>query len=319
MSKKVRNLEDFIEKAAIIHNKKYGYLKSVYTGCQGMIIINCPVEGHGDFLQTASDHLTGRGCSKCAGNKKYTTNEFIIKANEIHNNKYEYLKTVYVRNSDNVIITCKIHGDFSQSPNLHLSGSGCKKCAQNSRAKTIEKFIQEANIIHNFTYDYSLFDYKTKRIKSIIICKIHGNFLQTSDSHLSGKGCPDCGKEKSSLATYSNKFFINHPEMKNKKAILYIVKFIYKTDVSEFYKIGISQNTINRRFNDTGEFYLIEEIFILNTNLFNAYYLEQKYLKEIRKTQVRPRNTILKNKGESECFFADKNFVNNLIENICNC
>ena len=41
------------------------------------------------------------------------TENFIKKSNEIHNNSYSYLKTVYVNyDKDKVIITCKLHGDF---------------------------------------------------------------------------------------------------------------------------------------------------------------------------------------------------------------
>ena len=57
------------------------------------------------------------------------TENFIKKSNEIHNNTYSYLKTVYVSyDKDKVIITCKLHGDFLQRPSDHLRGKGCKVC-----------------------------------------------------------------------------------------------------------------------------------------------------------------------------------------------
>lgn len=325
MSKKVKNLEDFIKKANKVHDNKYGYIKSIYSDNACIMIITCPIEGHGDFLKNAGNHLSGQGCQKCVKCHRYTTEEFIKKANKVHNNKYLYPKTSYETTKKKIIITCPIlgHGDFTQKPNGHLTGEGCPKCALDDRRKSIEKFIKEANSIHDFKYKYQSFIYVGDKIKGDIICEEldlfgekHGVFPQSPRSHLAGRGCPKCGKERSSLATYSNKFFKNHPEMKNKNAILYVVKFISKTDNSQFYKIGITQNSIKRRFNDIGEYYLIEEIFILNTNLFNAYYLEQKYLKEIKKTQIRPQNTILKNKGESECFYANLIFINELIRSI---
>ena len=48
--------------------------------------------------------------------------EFINKSKEIHGNKYNYSKVEYVRNTDKVIITCKIHGNFEQTPKAHLQG-----------------------------------------------------------------------------------------------------------------------------------------------------------------------------------------------------
>jgi hypothetical protein len=43
-------------------------------------------------------------------------NDFIQKANAIHNNKYTYDNCVYVNARTNIIITCSIHGDFTQLP-----------------------------------------------------------------------------------------------------------------------------------------------------------------------------------------------------------
>jgi predicted nucleic-acid-binding Zn-ribbon protein len=54
-----------------------------------------------------------------------------------------------------------------------------------------EKFIENAINIHGNKYDYSKVDYKSSNEKVIIICKIHGEFLQGS-YHYRGYGCPKC-------------------------------------------------------------------------------------------------------------------------------
>lgn len=56
------------------------------------------------------------------------TNSFIIKANKIHNNQYLYNKSKYINAKTYIIVTCKKHGDFQQTPSNHLSGFGCTKC-----------------------------------------------------------------------------------------------------------------------------------------------------------------------------------------------
>ena len=64
-------------------------------------------------------------------NMKYnqlTTEEFIQRANEIHNNKYDYSKVEYVNANTKVCIICPIHGEFWQVPSSHLNGRGCKEC-----------------------------------------------------------------------------------------------------------------------------------------------------------------------------------------------
>ena len=59
--------------------------------------------------------------------------------------------------------------------------------------KTITQFITDAVSVHGTKYDYSKFIYTNWQTKSIIICRLHGEFLQTPNSHLRGEGCYECG------------------------------------------------------------------------------------------------------------------------------
>ncbi len=121
---------------------------------------------------------------------------FVINAQKKHGNKYDYSKVVYVGNKDKVIIICPQHGEFSQRPNDHLTGYGCKKCQYEKTSKenkfTNEEFIEKANKIHSNTYDYSLVKYNGYENKIIIICKKHGKFQQSPHAHLRSAGCPIC-------------------------------------------------------------------------------------------------------------------------------
>ena len=69
---------------------------------------------------------------------------------------------------------------------------------------TTEKFIQKAKEKHGDFYDYSRVDYRGSREKVEIICPKHGSFWQRADTHLEGKGCSQCGHEKTGLATRKN-------------------------------------------------------------------------------------------------------------------
>jgi hypothetical protein len=60
----VRNNEDFIEKANIIHKNIYMYEKTIYISTRKKVIITCKI--HGDFIQLPNDHLNGCGCQKCS-------------------------------------------------------------------------------------------------------------------------------------------------------------------------------------------------------------------------------------------------------------
>ena len=70
------------------------------------------------------------------------------------------------------------------------------------KRKTLFQFIKEAESIHGKKYDYSKAVYKNIVTPIIIICPIHGEFLQKPTNHLRRKGCPICGKEKLKKATY---------------------------------------------------------------------------------------------------------------------
>lgn len=54
---------------------------------------------------------------------------FIKKASIVHSCEYLYGDFLYKNGKDKHIITCKLHGNFLQSPGKHLQGDGCKKCA----------------------------------------------------------------------------------------------------------------------------------------------------------------------------------------------
>lgn len=64
---------------------------------------------------------------------------------------------------------------------------------------TTEEVIEKFKTIHGDKYDYSKFEYLGNRNKSIIICPTHGEFLQHSNSHLSGQGCRNCFIERNTL------------------------------------------------------------------------------------------------------------------------
>lgn len=122
-----------------------------------------------------------------------TTEEFINQAKRIHGNKYDYSLTNYINAITKVIIICPKHGEFLQSPHMHLRNINCPKCSVTYR-KSTNQFINEAIKTHGNKYDYSLVEYINNASKIKIICNDHGEFHQTPQSHISNRsGCPICG------------------------------------------------------------------------------------------------------------------------------
>jgi hypothetical protein len=200
-----KTTEDFIKEATIIQKEKngdtYNYKKTIFISSRQPVKITCFV--HGDFEQTPKAHLKGGRCLQCFyASQKYTTEEFIARAKIYQKEKndvvYDYCDTVYTGARNNVIITCFVHGKFEQTPDNHLHGQGCPYCAKISRniskSSNIKDFTEKLIYFqkHEIEYNYNKSVYKNNYTKIIITCPIHGDFMQTPQSHLSGAGCPRC-------------------------------------------------------------------------------------------------------------------------------
>jgi len=131
--------------------------------------------------------------------KKFTLQEIIEKANEVHNNFYSYDKAVFVNTKTPLTITCPHHGDFKLIVNTHLKGGGCSECRKvahlESKGDAGKEFIEKARKIHGNTYSYDKLEYVTNRIDVIITCAKHGDFKMRPTVHLRGSGCGKCRKE----------------------------------------------------------------------------------------------------------------------------
>jgi len=194
--------EDFIKEAQEKHGDKYNYSKVVYINTNEEVIIGCPI--HGDFKQIPISHIKGFGCWKCGceyrGRQNAKSKDIVIQEfKKKHGDKYDYSKVVYINNYEKVIIGCPIHGDFKQTPMMHLQGQRCPQCYGNIKWTT-EKFIKEAKEKHGEnTYDYSESICDGVDNPVIIKCHKHGAFKQTPWCHARvGQGCRRCSKANKS-------------------------------------------------------------------------------------------------------------------------
>jgi hypothetical protein len=256
------NTEEFIIRAKEVHGDRYNYSESIYINSRIPITIICQI--HGIFNQKMSAHLKTGGCKKCgienkSEARKLTNEEFlsrlpkdrdytimseykgftykvrvedkygeyemtpksliegslptivsavdkteyiINRSKEIHNNFYDYSLVKYDK-EEKITIICKEHGQFKQHFSQHFLGAGCRKCMLSKRKKSIDvrlnNFIEKARLIHNNTYDYTKSNYINEENKTTIICPIHGEYTQDLSTHLSGKGCYLCGRNKTEI------------------------------------------------------------------------------------------------------------------------
>lgn len=136
-------IEQFIEKAKLVHGDLYDYSKVFYVGAKSKVKIVC--KEHGEFEQTPRSHLKKQGCRKCSDLKRTSTAEqFIEKAKLVHCDLYDYSKVTYVNNKLKVKIICKIHGEFEQTANNHLRGTGCSTCSQEIGSWSRSDYVEMA-------------------------------------------------------------------------------------------------------------------------------------------------------------------------------
>ena len=293
--------ETFVFEANEVHNDKYTYDNFEYINSHTKSFITCPI--HGDFEQSPTNHLNGNGCPKCFFEKESklycsNTEEFIKKANKIHNNFYLYDKVEYVKNTINVIITCPIHGDFEQSPHNHLQGKGCPICKQSHLENEIKKCLVENNI--NFEWQ-KRFEWLGK---------------QSLDFYLPDYniGIECQGKQHFGIGGWSEHYDfdkqIERDTLKYKLCKEKNIRILYYTNTSEITNTSIYNDNIFYSFNDILNILGINKIkndiiSLLNNN--NISYIDNINNIQINKVFIYPLSDISTFLNSN-----DKNYFNNI-------
>lgn len=90
---KKSTFDEFINKANIIQNFKYGYNDSVYVNDWTDIIIHCPRNNHGNFKQKPSQHLQGSGCPKCKESRgEKAIRRYLLENNISFDSQYSFIE-----------------------------------------------------------------------------------------------------------------------------------------------------------------------------------------------------------------------------------
>ena len=121
----------------MIHGDLYDYTKTVYNGANSKVLITCPA--HGDYLQSASSHLSGYKCRKCGldlqrKSSRMTLCDFVDRSNNKHQSKYDYSDVNWIKATIPVSISCPIHGDFMLNRMLIMLKGRAVVNVQNDRS-----------------------------------------------------------------------------------------------------------------------------------------------------------------------------------------
>lgn len=204
--------ETFVERSRAVHGDRYSYIEAAYKGISKKAGIVC--KEHGEFVQAAFSHLAGKGCRKCgvaaraasrlAAGKSMAERKLVALSKAQQNALYSYDVAAYIGNDKPITIVCEKHGEFLQVYGNHVRGAGCPKCAKDRGSAALrydfDTFVCKAAEIHGDRYRYDEASFSSLNERLTIICKEHGEFVQRGAEHLSGHGCPACGRNATSLS-----------------------------------------------------------------------------------------------------------------------
>lgn len=290
----------FLEKLYIKNPSFIGKfkLKSNFTKSSEYIIIE---DKYGELKIRASNLMRGSFPTVFSAVNKYSyrANQFI----EIHGDTYAYFEDFTC--PDNIRIECKkCNKVLNQTIDAHLSGNGCYECGKKRSAKkhamSYEDFLFYSNENGNIDIDFTSCGYTSLKHSVELRCTIHNeHFKQIAMYCKNGmNGCPSCKREKTS---FLQKSFVK--SCKNKTALIYVLK-IYNEKES-FFKIGITNRSVKKRFNSRRTMPYNYEILFVKENKNNPECIFNAELNLLNKYNNFKYTPYKKFSGYTECFTLD--------------
>lgn len=170
----------------------------------------------------------------------------------------------------------------------------------------MKTFIEKAKLKHGVKYDYRNVNYINAKTKVKILCTSHGEFLQAPTDHLSGVGCPKCGRERQAISqsktteSFIKKALIIHGNCYNYSKVNYInnsTKIIITCSVhgdfnqTPSHHLNRKQGCPKCKANNTSQrCTLTQEYFLMKANLKhkNFYnYEESEYKNSFTKIKIK--------------------------------
>jgi hypothetical protein len=131
------NKTSFINKAKTVHGDIYNYDNVHYVNSSTKVEVIC--DKHGPFHQVPNSHLRGSGCPVCAKEKSAqkqlpTHQTYVNKVEKAFPGKFTFELTKYRGTKKDVTITCKNHGPFTRTAELHYQHD-CPRCHNELRSQ----------------------------------------------------------------------------------------------------------------------------------------------------------------------------------------
>ena len=249
----------------------FDYSKTNYISMQDEVTIICPKHGEQNINAFRLLNKSKYGCPKCGRNasKEFKTKsreQFIKEAKQLHGNKYDYSKVIYISSDTKVKIICPEHGIFEQLPSNHIKKDkpqGCPECTRHYWSN--DEFLERVKKYHGNKYDYSKINYNGEWSKIEVICPKHGNWFPYAHNFASESnhcGCPKCKESNGerSVRVWLENHNINYKsefrfsECKDKEELPFDFYLKEKNTVIEFQ--GKQHYKISTLWKDNNKFFL---------------------------------------------------------------
>lgn len=154
----------------------------------------------------------------------YSTDDFVSLAKEIHGDKYDYSKSEYSFWKKGLIIICPVHGEFVQSPQLHIGRkNGCPKCRWDKRNKTcLEKYGVPNPFMSKDIMTKEIID-KQKQTRADTLSTKYGVTNPSQIEAVKQK------KEQTCISRYGVPYYLQSDEFKS----LFTPEFVLKAKIKE--------------------------------------------------------------------------------------
>lgn len=301
--KLTKSSDTFIQQVQEV-SPRYDYSKVVYKNYKEKVEVIC--KEHGSFFIRAGELLKGCGCMKCYDARRgksleLTYDKFKKKLLEQDKGHLSIKDEDYKDRYSPLVFTCSIHGvqHTNKAYNLITSKFGCVKCSNKIRGSRGIIPIEEIKkrLFNKFRDKVSIIDssYTSNTTEATFICQEHGGYTNKVMNVLGNKyPCKKC----------ADKYGESDRDYYDKPTTLYYIKLIKGSE--EYFKLGITTQTISERFRKTPQENVTYEILLTKTfeTGSTAYYLEQ-YLLHQHSTNRIDFILLPKSGGNSEIFNQD--------------
>jgi very-short-patch-repair endonuclease/ribosome-associated toxin RatA of RatAB toxin-antitoxin module len=150
-------------KEKLHRNKYFNFVDfDVYKNNTQKIEVYCKKANHKSLVDARHLFNNNVNCSYCSNVRSHTTAEWIEKAIDRHQSKYDYSEAEYSGSKNKIKIICPTHGPFYQVPILHINGAGCRSCNRSIGESIISDILNMMSVKFESQKSFDGLKYKNK-------------------------------------------------------------------------------------------------------------------------------------------------------------